>query len=155
MDDNITVQITKWLEYCKKSYSSDTNRCYKSIFKQLLLYIMDGESNSAEFNAEVVESWLTQKLESCGSRQTYNCYLTTIRSFCNWRLKKYGLKSDIKTIPKLKMNRKTPRVLSEAEFRFIVDYCELAIDKHILLFLGNTGIHLLPADLLGITDVLD
>ena len=141
------AQVENWMDFCEKFYTIDTNRSYKSILFQLLKYISEQEYEKRKFNAEIVEKWLSYKLETGGSRRMWNSYLTCVRSFVNWRRRKYGLESDelgsesdIHKIPKLRVGRKMPRFLSEDEFQYALDCCENTIDRHILIFLSHTGI---------------
>lgn len=129
-------QIDEWLSFCDRSYSVATCRVYKCVIGQLYRHI---ETDGRELSVAAIENFLDSKYRGGGSRREFNHYRNISRSFCNWRQRKYGIESPASSIPKIKEGKSTPRVLSEEEYKFIVDFVGEGMDRDILLFLGNTG----------------
>jgi len=127
--------INEWLDFGRRSYSTATCDMYRCVIFMLFNYI---SQNGQQFTA-AVEKWLAKKFDDGGSRREFNTYLIVVRSFCNWRLKKYGIESPVHKISFIKENPPKQRVLSEEEYRLCLEHAH-GMDADILIFFANTGI---------------
>lgn len=134
--EELKKQIEEWLLFCNRSYSTVTCQIYKCIINLLLRHI---ETNGQELTAKTAEDFLDSKYRAGGSKKQFNTYKMIISSFCSWRQRRYGIENPVKSIPKIKIGKTTPRVLTNQEYETVVDFTE-GIEKDILCFLGNTGI---------------
>jgi site-specific recombinase XerD len=134
--EEVKNQINEWLLYCERNYAWSTREMYTCVMKQLLNHI---KQNGQELTSSAIEKFLDDKYRSGRTRRCFNAYRDVISSFCGWRKKKYGIESPVKEVEQIKENNEEPRVLSEKEFQFVVDYAR-GMDKDILIFLGNTGL---------------
>jgi len=134
--EKVQEQINGWLSFCDRSYTPATVKTYRCVIRQLQNYIA---KNGRELTAAATENFLDSKYKAGGSKREFNTYRMVIRSFCNWRQRKYQIPSPANDIPKIKEGRTSPRVLTEEEYKFIVGFVD-GTDRDILLFLGNTGI---------------
>lgn len=134
--DKLKSHIQEWYIFCQRSYSTATVKTYSCVIGQLLNHITQ---NGQQLSARAIENFLDSKYQAGGSRREFNTYRIVIRSFCNWRCRKYQINSPANSIPKLREGQSTPRVLSQDEFKFIVNFVD-GMDRDILLFLGNTGL---------------
>lgn len=135
--ENLREQIDGWELFCQRSYAATSVKMYKCVIEQLYRHI---ERNGQIFNAASIEDFLDSKYRNGGSKRLFNTYRIVVMSFCNWRQRKFNVESPAKNIPKIKEGRSSPRVLSQEEFKFIVDFVKSPMDKDILLFLANTGL---------------
>ena len=125
----------EWLIFCKKSFTANTYRQYNWILTKLLESI---ENNGQELSVDAVEHFLDSKLQN-GSRKTYNGKLIAVRSLAAFLKKKHNIPNHIKDIPFLNENPPKQRVFSESEYQLLLDNTE-AIDRDIIIWLGNTGL---------------
>jgi len=129
-------KVNDWLSFCNRSYSAATCKTYRCVILQLQNHI---SQNGQQLTSQAIEDFLDSKYKAGGSKREFNTYRMVIRSFCNWRQRKYEIPSPANNIPKIREGRTSPRVLTEEEYKFIVDFVD-GTDRDILLFLGNTGI---------------
>lgn len=134
--EEVRTQIDEWLLFCQRSYSAVTCRVYSCVIGQLFRHI---SVNGKQLSSSAIENFLDSKYRAGGSRKQFNTYRMVIRSFCGWRQRRYGIESPASSIPKIKEGHTSPRVLSSAEYKFIVNSAE-GMDRDILIWLGNTGI---------------
>lgn len=134
--EEVKKQIEKWLSFCDRSYSAATIKTYRCVIYQMLRCI---EKNGQQLSSSSIEDFLDSKYKAGGSRKQFNTYRMILRSFCNWRQRKYEIPSPANNIPKIREGNTSPRVLTEEEYKFIVDFVS-GTDRDILLFLGNTGL---------------
>ncbi len=88
--EKVQEQINEWLSFCDRSYSVATVKTYRCVIGQLFRHI---ENNGQIFNATSAENFLDSKYKSGGSKTQFNTYRMVIRSFCNWRQRKYEIPS--------------------------------------------------------------
>ena len=129
-------KVNDWLSFCERSYSAATTKTYRCVILQLQNHILQ---NGQQLTSQAIENFLDSKYKAGGSKREFNTYRMVIRSFCNWRQRKYEIPSPANNIPKIREGRTSPRVLTEEEYNFIVGFVD-GTDRDILLFLGNTGI---------------
>ncbi|GAI31345.1 unnamed protein product, partial [marine sediment metagenome] len=92
-------QIKDWLSFCHRSYSTATTKTYRCVIHQLHRYVLQ---NGQELTEAAIENFLDSKYKAGGSKREFNTYRMVIRSFCNWRQRKYEIPSPANNIPKVK-----------------------------------------------------
>lgn len=134
--EKVKQHIEEWLSFCNRSYAKTTCRIYACVIGQLFHHV---SQNGQKLSAAAIENFLDSKYKAGSSKRLFNTYRIVIRSFCNFRQRKYGIESPAKNIPKIREGRTSPRVLSSEEYKFILNFVS-GMDRDILLFLGNTGL---------------
>ena len=119
-----------------RSYASTTCTVYRCIMRQLLQHLSE---NGKQLSSQAIEDFLDAKFKAGGSRKQFNLYRMIVSSFSTWRHRRYGIENPVDKIPKIREGTGNPRVLTEQEYKTIVDYAK-GIDKDIIRFLGNTGL---------------
>ena len=132
--EGLKKHLDEWSGFCQRSYSATTCQVYACIIGQLLKHI---ETNGKQLSAKAVEDFLDVKYKAGGSKKQFNTYRMVVSSFCSWRQRRYGIENPVNSIPKIKEGQSTPRVLTKAEYKTVVDFAE-GVEKDILRFLGNT-----------------
>ncbi len=136
MENLLREHINEWLSFCRRSYSTATYDMYRCVIFMLFQYI---SQNGQQLTSIAVENFLDNKFKNGGSRREFNTYLIVVRSFCNWRLKKYGIESPVHKISFIREDPPKQRVLSEEEYRLCL-HAAKGMDADILIFFANTGI---------------
>lgn len=134
--EELKKQVEEWLLFCNRSYAVVTCQIYKCIINLLLEYI---KRDGVQLTAGAIENFLDSKYRDGGSKSQFNTYKMIISSFCSWRQRRYGIENPTKSIPKVKIGKISPRVLSSEEYDTVINFAK-GIEKDILCFLGNTGI---------------
>lgn len=134
--ESLKVRINEWLKFCRRNFTSETTKQYRSIAKMLLEHIA---TNGKLLTQESIEGFLCSKLEQGGSRTQWNCYLIAIRNFAKYQQQKYNVPSPAHKIQFLKQDPPRQRVLSEKEYQLCLQHTS-EMDQDILIFLANTGL---------------
>ena len=132
----LKAQIEEWDGFCARSYASTTCNVYRCIMRQMLQHLSE---NGNQLSAKAIEDFLDAKFKAGGSRKQFNLYRMVVSSFGSWRHRRYGIENPVDKIPKIKEGQSTPRVLTEQEYKTIVDFAK-GLEKDIIRFLGNTGL---------------
>jgi len=105
------------------------------VLRQLQSHI---EQDGKQLTTEAIEAYLDELLEH-STRRTFNCYLTAIRSFCNWRSERFKVDNPAACIHIIKEDPPRQRVLSEEEYVKVLKHAR-GMDLDIIEFLANTGL---------------
>ena len=134
--EEVERHINEWLSFCQRSYSTTTVKMYRCVINQLLNFV---GRNGKQLSSSAIENFLDSKYKAGGSKRLFNTYRIVIRSFCNFRQRRYGIESPANNIQKIREGRTSPRVLTEEEYKFVINFVKSPMDRDILIWLGNTG----------------
>jgi integrase len=134
--ENLREHINEWLDFCRRSYSTATCDMYRCVIFMLFQHI---SQNGQQLTSIAVENFLDRKFKNGGSRREFNTYLIVCRSFASWRLKKYGIESQVHKISFIREDPPKQRVLTEDEYQLCLEHAR-GMDADILIWFANTGI---------------
>lgn len=146
--------IKEYLNYCliEKKLSNNTIETYRNDLNKFYEYFKDREVNRNNFDL-FIESLKKEKLED----KTINHIIGVVKSFYNYYSTYYDKPNKLENVPRLKMKKTLPKVLSVDEVSNLLDInCITSFDyrnKAMLELMYSSGLRVSELLNLTITDI--
>ena len=146
--------IKEYLDYCliEKKLSSNTIETYRNDLNKFYEYFKKREVNRKNFDL-FIESLKDEKLED----KTINHIIGVVKSFYNYYSTYYDKPNKLENVPRLKMKKTLPKVLSVDEVSNLLDInCITSFDyrnKAMLELMYSSGLRVSELLNLTVTDI--
>jgi len=128
--------VKSWLKYVKQHYAPKTIILYQSTIKQ---FLESAPAYLSDIKPKHIEKFINNILEKYHNNSTARTYLITIKSFCKWCFKQYGIRSQAVYVELPAKKSMCEWTLTEKEYNKILLKTR-GMAKDAIQFIANTGV---------------